>query len=422
MALSLLFVALFSLLFSPTNSLSLSFPLTSRSLSEEPSISPLYPSLYSKAASKPPAKLPFKYSNALVVSLPMGTPPQLMDMVLDTGSQLSWIQCHGKVDGKSVKPGFKWFNPSLSSTFSFLPCNSSLCKPRIPDFTLPTSCDPRRHCHYSYFYADGTLAEGNLVTEKFSFTASPIAIGCVKPSAENRGILGMNTGHLSFISQAKISKFSYCVPGRSRSDLTGLFYLGDNPNSGKFKYVNMLTFPESQNSPSLDKLAYTLPMKGIRIGRVQLKISPAVFKPDPTGAGQTMIDSGSELTYLVDEAYNKVRAEIVRLVGPMMKKGYEYASVADMCFDGAMAAAAGRRIGEMWFQFENGVEILVGKGEGLLTVVEKGVKCVGIGRSGRLGTESNMIGNVHQQNMWVEYDLANKRVGFGGAVCSGLKA
>ena len=163
-------------------------------------------------------------------------------------------------------------------------------------------------------------------------------------------------------------------------------------------------------------------MKGIRIAKNQLNISPTVFKPDPSGSGQTMIDSGSDLTYLVDEAYNKVRAEIVRLVGTMMKKGYEYASVADMCFDGAVAAVAGQGIGDMWFEFENGVEILVGKGEGLLTEVEKGVKCVGIGRSDRLGTGSNIIGNVHQQNMWVEYDFTNKRVGFGGAECSGLKA
>lgn len=162
-------------------------------------------------------------------------------------------------------------------------------------------------------------------------------------------------------------------------------------------------------------------MKGIKIGGKQLNISSAVFKPDRGGSGQTMIDSGSDLTYLVDEAYDKVREEIVKLVGPMMKKGYEYAAVADMCFDGGAAAAAGRRIGAMSFEFENGVEILVGKGEGVLTEVEKGVKCVGIGRSGRLGIGSNIIGNVHQQNMWVEYDLANRRIGFGGAECSRLK-
>ncbi|KAL8543300.1 hypothetical protein ACS0TY_004008 [Phlomoides rotata] len=52
------------------------------------------------AAASPPfnfnSKSPFKYSRALIVSLPIGTPPQAQQLVLDTRSQLSWIQCHRK--------------------------------------------------------------------------------------------------------------------------------------------------------------------------------------------------------------------------------------------------------------------------------------------------------------------------------------
>ncbi|XP_022934878.1 aspartic proteinase PCS1-like [Cucurbita moschata] len=423
MLLSLFYLSLLSLSFSHSHSLSLSFPL---SLSKRPSpvsssVSPLFSSLSAYGS----VKLPFKYSTALVVSLPIGTPPQPTDLVLDTGSQLSWIQCHRKVHKKLLKPKTTSFDPSLSSSFSLLPCNHPLCKPRIPDFTLPTSCDQNRLCHYSYFYADGTLAEGNLVREKFTFsnsrTTPPVILGCAQASTENRGILGMNTGRLSFVSQAKISKFSYCVPGRTGPDSTGLFYLGDNPNSANFKYISLLTFPKSQRSPNLDPLAYTLPLKGIKIAGNRLNISSAVFKPDRSGSGQTMIDSGSDLTYLVDEAYEKVKEEIVKLVGPLMKKGYEYAAVADMCFNDGETAEVGRRIRDMSFEFENGVEISVGKGEGVLTEVEKGVKCVGFGRSGRLGIASNIIGTVHQKNTWIEYDLANRRIGFGGADCSRLK-
>jgi hypothetical protein len=152
----------------------------------------------------------------LLVSLPIGTPPQSQQMILDTGSQLSWIQCHKKVPRKP--PPSTVFDPSLSSSFSVLPCNHPLCKPRIPDFTLPTSCDLNRLCHYSYFYADGTLAEGNLVREKITFSTSqstpPLILGCAEDASDDKGILGMNLGRLSFASQAKITKFSYCVPTR----------------------------------------------------------------------------------------------------------------------------------------------------------------------------------------------------------------
>lgn len=168
--------------------------------------------------------------------------------------------------------------------------------------------------------------------------------------------------------------------------------------------------------PNLDPLAYTVAMQGIRIGAKKLDIPPSVFRPNPSGSGQTMIDSGSEFTYLVEEAYNKVREEIVRLVGPRLKKGYVYEGMADMCFDGN-AIEIGRLIGNMVFEFERGVEIVVEK-ERVLTDVGRRVHCIGIGRSDGLGAASNIIGNIHQQNQWVEFDLANRRVGFGKADCS----
>lgn len=171
--------------------------------------------------------------------------------------------------------------------------------------------------------------------------------------------------------------------------------------------------------PNLDPLAFTVAMEGIRIGGKRLKISPAVFRADAGGSGQTMVDSGSEFTYLVSEAYDKVREEVVRAVGPRMKKGYVYGGVADMCFDGHDAVQIGRLIGEMVFEFEKGVEIVIPK-ERVLADVGGGVHCVGIGSSDKLGAASNIVGNFHQQNMWVEFDLANRRVGFGRADCSRL--
>ncbi|XP_030483924.2 aspartic proteinase PCS1 [Cannabis sativa] len=366
-------------------------------------------------------KLSFQYSMALIVSLPVGTPPQTQEMVLDTGSQLSWIKCHMKALKKF--PPTAPFDPSRSSTFSVLPCTHPICKPRVPDFTLPTTCDQNRFCHYSYFYADGTFAEGNLVREKFTFSRSvttpPFILGCAKDPSDTNGILGMNLGRLSFASQAKINKFSYCVPTRQTkpgSLPTGSFYLGNNPNSRWFKYVDLLTFPKGLRAPNLDPLAFTLPMQGIRLGTQKLNIPPAVFRPDPSGSGQTMIDSGSDFTFLVDEAYNALREEIVRRVGLKMKRGYVYAGVTDMCFQGADTTEIGRLVGDMVFEFDKGVEIVAPK-ERILADVGGGIHCLAIGRSNMLGAASNIIGNFHQQNLWVEFDLVRRKVGFGKADC-----
>ncbi|OVA12169.1 Peptidase A1 [Macleaya cordata] len=360
---------------------------------------------------------------ALIISLPIGTPPQTQQMVLDTGSQLSWIQCNRKLP---PKPPLSSFDPSLSSSFSVLPCNHPLCKPRIPDFTLPTSCDQNRLCHYSYFYADGTLAEGNLVREKITLSNSqstpPLILGCTRDTRATEGILGMNRGRLSFASQTKISKFSYCVPVRqipAKNTQAGTFYLGENPNSGGFQYVDLLTFSQSQRMPNFDPAAYTVGMEGIRIGGKMLNIPRSVFRPDPSGAGQTMIDSGTEYTFLVDEAYVKVRDEVLRLAGPTKyKKGFVYEGSLDLCFDGDVVEI-GRLIGDLVLEFDKGVEIVVKK-ERVLTDVGGGVGCLSIGRSDLLGIASNIIGNFHQQNLWVEFDVVNRRVGFGPADCRTL--
>lgn len=416
---------------------SMSFPLTSTPLSHNSSSKALFLSslvansqqnTYGK--NMPRVVVPslnykstFKYSMALIITLPIGTPPQNQQMVLDTGSQLSWIQCHKKIP--KIPPPTTSFDPSLSSSFSVLPCSHPICKPRIPDFTLPTSCDQNRLCHYSYFYADGTLAEGNLVREKITFSRSqstpPLILGCATESGEAEGILGMNLGRFSFASQAKVQKFSYCVPVRQGSHAvkpSGTFYLGQNPNSRTFRYVDLLTFPQSQRMPNLDPLAYTVGMLGIKIGGKKLNISARVFRPNAGGSGQTIVDSGTEYTFLVEEAYNKVRGEIIRLVGPRMKKGYVFGEALDMCFDSKHPMEIGRLIGDMTLQFENGVEILINK-ERMLDEVEGGIHCVGIGRSESLGIASNIIGNFHQQNLWVEFDLRNRRVGFGKGECNG---
>ncbi|XP_055810944.1 aspartic proteinase PCS1-like [Solanum dulcamara] len=426
----LLFVTLlnfFNISLAKNAPFSMSFPLTSTQLSHNSSSKALF--LSSLMATKTMPRVPslnykstFKYSMALIITLPIGTPPQNQQMVLDTGSQLSWIQCHKKIP--KIPPPTTSFDPSLSSSFSVLPCSHPLCKPRIPDFTLPTSCDQNRLCHYSYFYADGTLAEGNLVREKITFLRSqstpPLILGCATESDDAEGILGMNLGRFSFASQAKVQKFSYCVPIRQGNHTvkpTGTFYLGQNPNSRTFRYVNLLTFPQSQRMPNLDPLAYTIGMLGIKVGGKKLNISARVFRPNAGGSGQTIVDSGTEYTFLVEEAYNKVREEIVRLVGRKLKKDYVYGGALDMCFDSAHPMEIGLLIGDMTLQFENGVDILINK-ERMLDEVEGGIHCVGIGRSESLGIASNIIGNFHQQNLWVEFDLRNRRVGFGKGECN----
>ena len=45
------------------------------------------------------------------------------------------------------------------------------------------------------------------------------------------------------------------------------------------------------------------------------------------------------------------------------------------------------------------------------------IYCFTFGNSDLVPVEANIIGNRHQQNLWIEYDLQNSRIGFGRAHC-----
>ncbi|KAL6537669.1 hypothetical protein OROHE_012296 [Orobanche hederae] len=374
-------------------------------------------------------KSAINHSVVLMVSLPVGTPSQTQQMVLDTGSQLTWIKCRRNTTETN---GTESFDPALSSTFSVVPCNNSVCP--ISDMTIGTRCVDHL-CLYSYFFADETVASGSLIRESFTFPSSqitpPLIIGCSKKkdSSGADGILGMNLGNLSFISQVGVSKFSYCVPAplykndngddgsnnNNANNPTGMFYLGDNPNSDTFRYIKLLNSFQDEHKPNFDPLAYTVGLVAIKINGTKLNISEEVFRADTGGYGQTIIDSGTPYTFLVEAAYSEVRQLVVELAGSKLKKDYIYKEMLDMCFHGN-PNEIGKMIGDMVFEFDNGADIFIPKNR-TLEDVGGNVSCFTIGQSELLRITSNMIGNFHQQNRWMEFDIDNRRIGFGVTKC-----
>ncbi|CAH9070036.1 unnamed protein product [Cuscuta epithymum] len=403
--------------------------------------------LRSRKGTSPPKKLrtppqhnyTVKYTMALIITLPIGSPPQHQRMVLDTGSQLMWMPCLNDstkpTASKAAPPPAVLnhtapFSISRSKTLSFFPCKKS-CKPLIFTQGVDNFCDPdNTTCKYSSFYADGTLSEGTLVQENITLANSAFQsgsgtflMGCAVGATHQEGILGMNLGKFSFISQSQYQTFSYCVPVRQTvngipQNPDGAFYLGANPNSGTFNYTNLLSFRDGRTRPpDLNLLAYVVNMTGIRIGGEKLDIPMTDFVQNPYGDGQTIIDSGTEYTFLVNDSYTIIEEEVRRRTGAKFKWGYLYQGVLDICFDGS-ATAIGKMLGNMTFEFDDGVEIFI-PGERLaFDVVGRNVSCLGIGNSGKIDEPSNLIGNFHQQNLWVEFDLARFRVGFGKADCS----
>ncbi|OAY63930.1 Aspartic proteinase PCS1 [Ananas comosus] len=163
-----------------------------------------------KVASLPlprqPNKLLFHHNVSLTVSLAVGAPPQNVSMVLDTGSELSWLLCNTSSSPNS-------FNLLASSSYRPLPCSSPACQSQARDLPVPPSCDPSSNaCRVSLSYADASSSEGSLAADSFLLGRPPplrTVFGCIFSSydssaaaAATHGLLGMNRGALSFVTRA----------------------------------------------------------------------------------------------------------------------------------------------------------------------------------------------------------------------------
>ncbi|KAL6139085.1 hypothetical protein ACLB2K_064362 [Fragaria x ananassa] len=105
----------------------------------------------------------------------VGSPPKYLYMVLDTGSDVVWLQCAPcKRCYSQTDPVF---DPRKSSSFSSLPCSSPLCR----HLDSPGCSSKSKTCLYQVSYGDGSFTFDDFSTETLTFRRSKIpkvALGC----------------------------------------------------------------------------------------------------------------------------------------------------------------------------------------------------------------------------------------------------
>ncbi|KAG6765366.1 hypothetical protein POTOM_029405 [Populus tomentosa] len=343
-------------------------------------------------------------------------------MVLDTGSELSWLHCKKEPNFNSI------FNPLASKTYTKIPCSSPTCETRTRDLPLPVSCDPAKLCHFIISYADASSVEGNLAFETFrvgSLTGPATVFGCMdsgfssnsEEDAKTTGLMGMNRGSLSFVNQMGFRKFSYCISDR---DSSGVLLLGE----ASFSWLKPLNYTPlvemSTPLPYFDRVAYSVQLEGIRVSDKVLSLPKSVFVPDHTGAGQTMVDSGTQFTFLLGPVYSALKTEFLLQTKGVLRvlnePHFVFQGAMDLCYliEPTRASLPNLPVVNLMFR---GAEMSV-SGQRLLYRVpgevrgEDSVWCFTFGNSDSLGIESFVIGHHQQQNVWMEYDLEKSRIGF----------
>uniref|UniRef100_J3MTQ1 Peptidase A1 domain-containing protein n=1 Tax=Oryza brachyantha TaxID=4533 RepID=J3MTQ1_ORYBR len=356
----------------------------------------------------------------------IGTPPQPRKLVVDTGSDLIWTQCklfsRRRAASRQREPPL--YDPSMSSSFAFLPCSSRLCQEGQFSFK---NCTDNNTCVYVDVYGSAA-ANGVLASEAFTFgvhraVSLRIGFGCGALSAGTlvgaTGILGLSPETLSLTTQLGIQRFSYCLtPFADRYTSPLLFGamadLSKHETTGPIQTTSLLSNP-------VETVYYYVPLVGISLGTRRLAVPAASLAMRPDGSGGTIADSGSTLAYLVEPAFEAVRKAVMDAVKlPVANRTVED---YELCFalprrTGTAAAMEAVQVPPLVLHFDGGAAMVLPR-DNYFQEPRAGLMCLAVAKMATDGGGPgvSIIGNVQQQNMHVLFDVRNQKFSFAPTHC-----
>ncbi|KAL4340243.1 hypothetical protein GQ457_08G008130 [Hibiscus cannabinus] len=366
-----------------------------------------------------------------ITTLRVGTPSQKFRMIVDTGSDLTWVRCRygcsrsragdcgrkGRINGKRV------FHAALSSSFSPIPCASEMCGV-VSIFSLTTCPTPLTPCAYAYSYVSGSEATGVFANETITVGLTngrktrlrDVVIGCTNSTQgsifENvDGVLGLSNTKYSFTTYAAKkfgAKFSYCLVDHL-SHLHAINYIifGTSRNrvevSGNTRYTRL----ELDAIPSF----YAVNIMGISIGGEMLQIPTKVW--DATQGGGTILDSGTSLTFLADPAYQAVMEVLSKSVSKYQRVKLDGVPI-DYCFNSTTGFDE-TLVPKLIIHFVDGAKFEPHWNSYVIAAAD-GVRCLGFSSAGF--PAASTIGNIMQQNYLWQFDLEGKKLGFAPSPCN----
>ncbi|KAG7595501.1 Aspartic peptidase domain superfamily [Arabidopsis suecica] len=340
--------------------------------------------------------------------LGVGTPARYVYMVLDTGSDIVWLQC--APCRRCYSQSDPIFDPRKSKTYATIPCSSPHCR-RLDS----AGCNTRRKtCLYQVSYGDGSFTVGDFSTETLTFRRNRVkgvALGCGHDNeglfVGAAGLLGLGKGKLSFPGQTGHrfnQKFSYCLVDRSASSKPSSVVFGNAAVSRIARFTPLLS------NPKLDTFYY-VELLGISVGGTRVPgVAASLFKLDQIGNGGVIIDSGTSVTRLIRPAYIAMR-DAFRVGAKTLKRAPDF-SLFDTCFD--LSNMNEVKVPTVVLHFR-GADVSLPATNYLIPVDTNGKFCFAF--AGTMGGLS-IIGNIQQQGFRVVYDLASSRVGFAPGGCA----
>ncbi|KAM5561610.1 aspartic proteinase CDR1-like [Rosa sericea] len=360
----------------------------------------------------------------------IGTPPVDIYAVADSGSTLLWTQCK-PCDG-CYKMKHAMFDPKKSSTYRKVSCSTKECS-FLEDNGFCSL--PKMVCTYYYAYVDDSISKGVLAKETIILTSTSgkpvslknIVMGCGHNNSgsltENQmGVIGLGRGPLSFISQIGPlvggKKFSHClVPTDTDPKTASKISFG---NGSEVSGDGVVT--TSLVDKALFQDHYIVTLEGVTVGNKFVPFSSQgnlkLFEK-----GNMIVDSGTTLTYLPQDFYDRVVTQVKKTVNPKLDPVYMNIVLDDptegtqLCFK----TTKNPKGPDVTMHFEDGAKLKLTAEQVFFEDPENKLYCFGMVNTSRSDTigdgQVGIYGNNLQGNILIGYDLDRRVISFKPADC-----
>nr|XP_011460458.1 PREDICTED: probable aspartic protease At2g35615 isoform X1 [Fragaria vesca subsp. vesca] len=398
-----------------------------------------------------------------LISLNLGTPPQVIQVYMDTGSDLTWVPCGNLSFSCMDCDDYRntilnpTFSPSASSSSVRDLCGSPFCtdihssdNPLDPCTiagcslsTLIKGTCPRPCPSFAYTYGAGGVVVGTLSRDTLRVhgtSSSPsnvtseipsFCFGCIGSTfREPIGIAGFGRGPLSLPSQLGFLQkgFSHCFLAfkyMNNPNISSPLVIGDVAISSKqnLQFTPMLKSPIYPNN-------YYIGLEAITIGNNSITQVPLSLREfDSQGNGGMLIDSGTTYTHLPEPFYSDVLSVLQSLITYPRAKEMEMKTSFDLCYKVPYTTNAftDELFPSITFHFLNNVSLGLPQGNHFYAmgapINSTVVKCLLFQTmdDGDYGP-AGVFGSFQQQNVEVVYDLQKDRIGFQAMDCASAAA
>ncbi|XP_022966851.1 protein ASPARTIC PROTEASE IN GUARD CELL 2-like [Cucurbita maxima] len=343
-------------------------------------------------------------SGEYFVRIGVGSPPRSQYMVIDSGSDIVWVQC--QPCRQCYQQSDPVFNPAESTSYTGVSCGSAIC-----DRLENAGCHSGR-CRYEVSYGDGSYTKGTLALETLTIgevTVRDMAIGCGHTNQGMfigaAGLLGLGGGSMSFVGQLggqTGGAFSYCLVSRGIGS-TGTLDFGRGAMPVGATWISLVRNP---NAPSF----YYIGLAGVGVGGIKVPIPEETFQLTEYGTNGVVMDTGTAVTRLPTAAYVAFRDSFTALTSNLPRA--PGVSIFDTCYN--LNGFESVRVPTVSFYFSDGPVLTLPANNFLIPVDSAGTFCFAFAPS---PSGLSIIGNIQQGGIQISFDGANGFVGFGPNIC-----